>query len=154
MADLAAVRRQRYARWQPVFWRPAAGAQDKHRAYLSGLVAHGTVIALVSEHAGQLDGFLIATLVPAPPVYDPGGLTCLIDDFAVVPAANWPTAGAALLRAALAEAARRGAAQAVVVTGRRDHPKRRTLRSCGLDVTSEWWTMPLPPIPRQDPHRN
>lgn len=59
-------RRQRYARWQPVFWRPAADAQDKHRAYFSDLVARGEVIALVSEHVSQLDGFLIATLVPIP----------------------------------------------------------------------------------------
>ena len=29
-----------------------------------------------SEEAGQLTGFLVATLNPAPPVYDPGGLTC------------------------------------------------------------------------------
>jgi GNAT superfamily N-acetyltransferase len=144
MAALAAARRERYARWQPVFWRPAADAQDKHRAYFSGLVARGEVIALVSEHASQLAGFLIATLVPAPPVYDPGGPTCQIDDFVVVPAANWPAVGAMLLRAALAEAARRGAVQAVVVTGRRDQPKRRTLRSCGLDVASEWWVTPLP----------
>jgi GNAT superfamily N-acetyltransferase len=154
MAALAAMRRERYARWQPVLWRPAAGAQDKHRAYLSDLVVRSEVIALVSEHAGQLGGFLIATLVPAPPVYDPGGLTCLIDDFVVVPAANWPAAGAALLRAALANAARRGAVQTVVVTGRRDQPKRQTLRSCGLDVASEWWTTPLPPDPGKDPYRN
>jgi hypothetical protein len=144
MAALAAVRREQYARWQPVFWRPAAGALDKHRAYLASLVASKEVITLVSEHAGQVDGFLVATLVPAPPVYDPGGMSCDIDDFVVVPASNWPSVGAALLRAGLAEAARRGAVQAVVVTGRRDQSKRRTLRACGLEVASEWWLAPLP----------
>jgi len=41
--------------------------------------------------AGQLTGFLIATLNLAPPVYDPGGLTCDIDDFVVTPAPKWPT---------------------------------------------------------------
>ena len=90
MAALAAVRREQYARWQPVFWRPAAGALHKHRAYLASLVASKEVITLVSEHAGQVDGFLVATLVPAPPVYDPGGMSCDIDDFVVVPASNWP----------------------------------------------------------------
>ena len=30
-----------------------------------------------------MDGFVIVTVVPAPPVYDPGGRSSLIDDFAV-----------------------------------------------------------------------
>ncbi|HEY5987183.1 MAG TPA: hypothetical protein VIV12_12535 [Streptosporangiaceae bacterium] len=152
MTALATVRREQYARYQSLFWRPAADAQDKHRPYLASLVASSEIITLVSEEAGQLTGFLIATLTQAPPVYDPGGLTCLIDDFVVVPAGKWRTTGAGLLRAGLAEAARRGALQAVVVTGHRDQPKRRVLRSCGLEVASEWWVTPqaLPQGLRQD----
>ena len=63
--------------------RPAAAAPDKHHTYLGSLVASDEIITLVSEEAGQLSGFLIAALDPAPPVYDPGGLTCQIDDFVV-----------------------------------------------------------------------
>src|SRR5215472_4059885 len=139
MTGLAAVRREQYARYQPVFWRPAADAQVKHRAYLSGLVADSQVITLVSEEDGQLTGFVIASLVPAPPVYDPGGLTCHIDDFVVAAASKWPVTGPALLRTALDEAAQRGAVQAVVVTAHLDRPKRQALRSCGLEIASEWW---------------
>jgi hypothetical protein len=89
---------------------------------------------------GQLTGFLIAVLLPAPPVYDPdpGGLTCQIDDFTVSHEEKWATTGAALLRAGLAEAAQRGAVQAVVVTAHLDHAKRQALRSCGLEVALEW----------------
>lgn len=153
MTGLAAIRREQYARYQPVFWRPAADARDKHRAYLARLVADSQVVTLVSEEVaseeaaseedGQLTGMLIATLVPAPPVYNPGGLTCQIDDFVVVPAARWTVTGVALLRAGLAEAGRRGAVQAVVVTAQRDSAKREALRSCGLEVASEWWVTPL-----------
>jgi GNAT superfamily N-acetyltransferase len=155
MATLAALRREQYARYQPLYWRPAAGVQDKHRAYLASLVASDKVITLVSEEAGQLSGFLIATLTSAPPVYDPGGLTCQIDDFVVAPAAKWPTTGAELLRAGLAEAARRGAIQAVVVAGHLDQPKRQALSACGLEIASEWWVTPqaLPQVPRRDTHR-
>jgi GNAT superfamily N-acetyltransferase len=146
MTALAAVRREQYARYQPLFWRPAPAAPDKHRAYLGRLVASDEVITLVSEEAGEeageLTGFLIATLKPAPPVYDPGGLSCDIDDFVVTPAAGWPTTGARLLRAALAEAGQRGAVQAVVVTAHLDEPKRQALRACGLEVASEWWVTP------------
>jgi hypothetical protein len=55
---------------------------------------------------------------------------------------KWTATGPALLRAGLAEAARRGAVQAVVVTAHLDQAKRRALRSCGLDVASEWWVTP------------
>jgi hypothetical protein len=107
-------------------------------------VSSDGAICLVSEEAGQLTGFLIATLTPPPPVYDPGGLTCQIDDFAVVTAARWPTTGVRLLRAGLARAAQRGAVQAVVVTGHLDRAKRQALRTCGLEIASEWWVTPQP----------
>ena len=142
MAALAEIRREDYARYQPLFWRPAAGALDKHRAYLASLIRDDKVIALVSEESGQLTGFLIATLTGTPPVYDPGGATCQIDDFVVVPAARWPSTGNRLLRAALAEAGLRGAVQAVVVAGHLDRPKRQLLRACGLEPASEWWVTP------------
>jgi GNAT superfamily N-acetyltransferase len=142
MAALAGVRREQYARYQPLFWRQAAAASVRHGAYLGRLVASDKVISLVSEETGQLTGFLIATLNPAPPVYDPGGLTCDIDDFVVTPAGNWTTTGARLLRAALAEAEQRGAVQAVVVTAHLDEPKREALRACGLEIASEWWVTP------------
>jgi len=142
MATLAAIRREQYAQYQARFWRPATDALDNHRPYLAGLVASPEVIALVSEDAGELTGFVIATLTGAPPVYDPGGPTCQIDDFVVVSDARWPTTGVALLRAGLREAARHGAVQAVVVTAQLDQPKRQALRACGLEVAAEWWVTP------------
>jgi ribosomal protein S18 acetylase RimI-like enzyme len=150
MAALAEIRREQYARYQPVFWRPAAGALDKHRPYLASLVDNDKVITLVSEEAGQVTGFLIATLTGAPGVYDPGGPTCQIDDFVVEPGTRYQTTGALLLRAGLAEAGRRGAVQAVVVTGHLDQPKREMLRACGLELASEWWVTPRP-LPQTEP---
>jgi len=150
MADMAQIRREQYARYQPLFWRPADGALEKHRPYLARLVGDDTVITLVSEDAGQLTGFLIATLTGAPGVYDPGGATCQIDDFVVVPAGRWRETGARLLRAGLEEAGRRGAIQAVVVTAHLDEPKREMLRACGLQPASEWWVTPKA-LPRSEP---
>jgi ribosomal protein S18 acetylase RimI-like enzyme len=149
IAALAEMRREQYARYQPVFWRPAAGALDKHRPYLASLVDNDKVITLVSEEAGQVTGFLIATLTGAPGVYDPGGPTCQIDDFVVEPGTRYQTTGARLLRACLAEAGRRGGVQAVVVTGHLDQPKREMLRECGLELASEWWVTPKPLAPAQ-----
>jgi hypothetical protein len=127
MVRMAAVRRAEHARYQPVFWWQAANAEDKHRPFLAKLVASSDVVTLISEEAGQLTGFIILTLTAAPPVYNPGGLTGLIDDFGVEPG-RWPTTGARLLQAALDAAAERGTVQTVVVTAHLDEAKCRRSR--------------------------
>jgi GNAT superfamily N-acetyltransferase len=138
MTALASLRRSQYARYQPMFWRPAADAGQIQRPYLARLIEDQDVITLVSEESGAVTGFLIAQLAGAPPVYDPGGLTCDIDDFVVAPG-RWATTGVQLLRTAIEHAAERGAIQAVVVTAHLDQDKREALRLCGLSIASEWW---------------
>ena len=80
-----------------------------------------------------------AGLHGAPPVYDPGGLTCDIDDFVVEDPSLWSSVGRALLEGAISEARTRKAVQVVVVTGGHDLPKREMLGSMGLALASEWW---------------
>ena len=82
-------------RTQPGFWRKAADSREKQTPHFERIVGSERVIALVHEQAGTVDGFVIATLVEAPPVYDPGGLTCLIDDFVVADPQEWETSGSA-----------------------------------------------------------
>lgn len=144
IAKMASRRREQYAAYQPVFWRIAANAEEKHRPYLAKLVADPSVITLVGEESGTVTGFVIAMIVGAPGVYDPGGHTCQIDDFVVAPG-RWDSTGRKLLAAATAEAAERGAVQAVVVTAHLDEPKREALRASGLSIASEWWVTPLTP---------
>lgn len=143
MVDLSAARRRRYAEHQPTFWRPAADADARQREYFESLLARETVVARVCEREGQLDGFAIAALVGAPPVYDPGGLTCLIDDFAVRADDLWETAGQALLSTLMQDAKDRGAVQTVLVCGHLDEPKRKMFRALGHTIASEWWVCDL-----------
>jgi GNAT superfamily N-acetyltransferase len=138
IAAMASSRRIQYARYQPVFWAPAPNAEEMHKPYLAKLVGDEDVISLVAEESGTLTGFVIAMIVGAPAVYDPGGRTCQIDDF-VVAAGRWESTGTQLLRAALERAAERDAVQAVVVTAHLDADKREALRACGLSIASEWW---------------
>ncbi len=135
---MASSRRRQYSAYQPVFWAPAHNAAEVHKPYLSKLIGEKDVITLVSESSGTLTGFVIASISAAPPVYNPGGLTCQIDDFAVEPG-RWKTAGTQLLQAAIELATSRGAIQAVVVTGHLDLEKREALEACGLSIASEWW---------------
>jgi GNAT superfamily N-acetyltransferase len=82
---------------------------------------------------------VIASLVDAPPVYDPGGLTCVIDDFVVADAREWQSLGGALLSEANRQAQARGAVQTVVVCGHQDQPKRSMLADLGFSIASEWY---------------
>lgn len=143
MLRLAQNQRSQYATHQPIFWRPAADALERQRPYFAELIADEQVITIVAEDDRGLCGFAIATLVQAPPVYDPGGPTCLVDDFTVDDAERWPSVGVELLRAVRNAARQRGAAQVVVVCGYLDRAKRRTLEDCGLSIASEWWVSAL-----------
>jgi hypothetical protein len=140
IAALADARRVDYERAQPQFWKRADDAVDQHRPWLAHLLTSDEVISLTAvDAAGELTGFLFATLVAAPPVYAPGGPTGLIDDFAVAASDLWATTGVELLQAARAELLARGAAQVVVVCGAHDEPKRAALAATGLGVASEWF---------------
>lgn len=143
MVALSERKRAEAETHQPVFWRKAADSAVRQAAFFAALLKRPNVIALVAE-GSPLAGFVVATLAPAPPVYDPGGLTCLIDDFCVEPPSRWGEVGEALLRAVGARARERGAVQAVVVCGLHQSLKRELLSRLRLSVASEWYVGPLP----------
>jgi GNAT superfamily N-acetyltransferase len=143
LVELSEQKRIEYERYQPTFWRKAADSREKQTPFLAHQIRRENVIALVHDLGAEIDGFVIATLMPAPPVYDPGGLTCLIDDFAVAEGSAWQSIGAALLHEVRREAAARGAVQAVVVCGHRDVPKREMLAGSGFTIASEWYATEL-----------
>jgi hypothetical protein len=146
--DLAAIvglgeqKRMQYEQFQPTFWRRAADSAEKSLAFLQSQITRENVIALVHDQDGAVDGFVIAVVVPSPPVYAPGGPTLSIDDYHVT-GADWEGTGAALLAEAVRLGKEKGAAQAVVVCGHLDQPKRAMLAAAGLSIASEWWTKPI-----------
>ncbi len=139
MVALSERKRVGYARHQSVFWRAAADAAEKQAAYFDRLCERDDVVALVYEEDETIRGFIIGAIIAAPPIYDPGSLTCSVDDFAVGDVAEWQTTGRALLRAVRRAAAAKGAVQIVVVCGHHDEPLRVLLASCGCTIASEWW---------------
>lgn len=139
MVELSERKRVEYQTYQPRFWRKAADSREKQLPFFERLIESDRVIALVHEASGQIDGFVMASLVEAPPVYEPGGLTCLIDDFVVHDGSDWTTTGKALLSAAARAAHARGAVQMVVVCGHQDEPKRHMLRDEDYSIASEWY---------------
>ena len=141
MVRLSAAKRASYARVQPAFWRPAAAADERQRTHFEGQVARGDAISLIAEADGVVAGFLIGELRGAPPVYDPGGATCMVDDFCVE-GDRWDDVGAELLDGLKRSAAQRGGVQVVVVCGVHDRGKAALLRRLGLTAASTWYVGP------------
>jgi hypothetical protein len=139
MIALAEEKRVQYVAYQPRFHRPAPDAREQQTPFFGQLVADPDVITLVHERDGAVDGFVIAMLIPPPPVYEPGGPTCVIDDFHVAGGQDWAGAGRALLDEAVLDAKARGAVQAIVICGPRDERKRALLSGGGYDVVTEWF---------------
>lgn len=128
---------------QPHMWRKSADSRAAQTSHFEKLLTENTnVIALVHE-APAITGFVIASLVAAQPVYDPGGLTCLIDDFCVAQPNLWKTVGAALMQTVTNMARSHGAVQVVVICPHLDKAKRAMLRSHKLSIASEWFTREL-----------
>ena len=142
MTALADVKRAEYEAYAPTFWRRAEDAVQKQAAYFRAQLADKDTICLVSENEGRLDGFLIARIVTAPPVYDPGTLVCMVDDFAVATPDQWESIGKPLLHHVRSLAQSRGAGLAVVVCGHLDEAKREMLRASGFYIASEWYVSP------------
>jgi len=142
MLQLAAAKRQEYEGYAATFWRRAEDATEKQSGFFEFQLTRPNTMCLVSEEAGEIDGFLIAGIVPAPPVYDPGSLVCTIDDFTVEDPTLWVTTGKQLLAEARSLARAQGANLTVVVCGQLDEPKREMLQAEGLYVASEWFVSP------------
>ena len=143
MVALSHQKRAAYAAYQPHFWRMAEGADAAQTPYFYELLTRENLVVRVALAGETVVGFVMAAVIPAPAVYDPGGLTCMIDDFCVADPALWATVGRDLLAAATAAAKARGAVQAVVVCGHLDQPKRAALAAAGLTIASEWYTGPI-----------
>lgn len=143
MVAILETKRIEYEGYSPIFWRKASDSAAKQEVYFQRLLNRTEIIALVAEAGDALSGFVIGAITPAPPVYNPGGSVCIVDDFAVADPEDWESVGATLLAAVEREAKARGAVLSVVVCAQRDQAKREMLQHAGSTVASEWHVKPL-----------
>ena len=96
---------------------------------------------LVAERDGQVAGYGLAMPgLPAPPVYDPGGTTCLVDELET----RCPRLRAALLYALEAAARAAGDVQILMACDARDRAKHAVLDGRGYRWPVDWFSTPLP----------
>jgi GNAT superfamily N-acetyltransferase len=130
------------ARYQPLFWSEADDSRTHHLRYVAALVERRDILAFVHVTDGTIDGFVIGSLSPSPPVYA-AGLTCSVDDFCLADAQDWDGVGRQLLDEVRRQARQRGATQVVVACPHFHKEKQSMLRAAGLTIASEWYTAPL-----------
>ncbi|MCX6045571.1 MAG: hypothetical protein NT075_10700 [Chloroflexi bacterium] len=102
-------------------------------------IGRDNALVLVCEKAEVLLGYAIGRIVSAPPVYDPGGQTCLVSEFVVGDSTDWPAVGTALFEEIVRKALRLGGVQIVAVCDAADQPKQAMLQASGLTIASEWY---------------
>jgi hypothetical protein len=131
-ASIMEHRRQEYAVYSPVFWRPAKNVIDLHAQFLRGLICSTTTMALRTD-----DGFIICQC---------RGDEGFVDDFALQQPGSWMADGAALLLA-VAERLRAVDHPAVlrVATAHADQLKASMLESLSLRLVEQWWVRELQP---------
>lgn len=143
MVAISEVKRTEYESYAPIFWRKASDSSLKQEIYFQRQLTDTDTIALVAVEANILAGFAIGRITNAPPVYNPGGAVCVVDDFAVLNSEDWASVGGSLLKAVEREAKTRGAVLSVIVCAQRDQAKREMLQKSGATVASEWHIKPL-----------
>ena len=138
MVAISEAKRTEDERHSPILWRKASDSSAKQELHFQRLLKSSDTIAVVAVEANLLCGFAIGAITSAPPVYNPGGSLCVIDDFAVLNPEDWASVGGSLLKAVEREAKTRGAVLSVVVCAQRDQAKRELLQKSGANVASEW----------------
>ena len=141
MVLLSKLKRLAYEKAQPMFWAYAGeDGDEKQKAWFKELLNNSDYLILTAKDANQdLVGFVIGRLISAPEVYQPGGLTLMIDDFCVLDDKLWPDVGRDLIKEIKRHAQAKGAIQVIVVCGAHDHFKTQFLKDNQLSIVSHWY---------------
>lgn len=139
MVFLSYKKRREYEKIHPQFWRYAEGAEKGQNEWFKKLLTKDDSILLVAELEGKIIGFIIGSIMKSPDVYNPGGLTVLVDDFCIASPMLWKVIGSRLLLELKQLSKKKSVAQILVVCGRHDEPKRSFLKRFGLRTASEWY---------------
>lgn len=136
---LSDTKRQSYEKAHPQFWKRADNANKNQTKWFHTLLNQSDHILLVAEINSQIKGFVIGRLIPAPEVYNPGGLTLMIDDFCVAEPCLWQSIGSALLTEVKEQSKHKNVAQLLVVCGHHDESKKTFLKEMNLSIASNWY---------------
>jgi len=139
MVSMSYQKRRSYEKEQPQFWRHSGpNAEISQAKWFEELLNNKNYILLTAKQDAKITGFIIRQLILSPEVYNPGGLTLMIDDFCVDNEIDWQFSGKKLIDEIKKQAKEKGAVQVIVVCGEHDKSKSHFLKEVGLTVASNW----------------
>jgi hypothetical protein len=138
---MSKAKRLDYEKAQPKFWSYAGPKAEIEQAkWFAELIKRDDHIALTAtDNSKKIIGFIIGRLIPASEVYNPGGMTLMIDDFCVESEDLWETVGKKLIEVIKADLKAVEATQILIVCGSHDKAKKQLLKNMELSVASEWY---------------
>lgn len=141
MVAMSYQKRRDYEKAQPQFWKWAGvDAEALQAKWFAELITRDDhVILVATESHEKIMGFIIGRLMPAPAVYNPGGLTLMIDDYCIENERLWGSVGIKLINEIKIVAKAKKVVQILVVCGAHDKAKSQFLKNRGLVVASEWY---------------
>lgn len=140
LVALSYQKRRTYEKAQPKFWKYAGTqAESLQTAWFETLLSKPDYILLTATYEEKIVGFIIGELISSPEVYNPEGLTLLVDDFCIDNEFDWRLVGKLLIDEIKKQAKEKGAVQIVVVCGNHDQPKADFLNESGLSIVSNWY---------------
>ncbi len=134
MNMLSNQKRISYEKFQPQFWRSNGDAGEiAQRKWFKELIEDNSYICLIAKQNDEIIGFVIGKIISAPEVYNPGGLTLLIDDFCILNS-NWNLVGNTLLKEIKSISKQQGVTQLIAVSGSHDEDKKSFLNEFGFQL--------------------
>ena len=140
LVTLSYKKRRLYEKAQPQFWAYGGPqVEEIQRGWFEELLTKEDYVLLTACVYNTVKGFIIGHLCAAPEVYNPGGLTLIVDDFCVDQDTNWEEIGTQLIHDLKTRGKLKGAVQILVVCGIHDQAKANFLKSKQINPISQWY---------------
>jgi predicted N-acetyltransferase YhbS len=138
VVEILEEERGQLSKYEPRLWKQAPTSREMTGPFFESLLATGKHVFLVAEEEGDIIGFLLASPMPVPPIYD-APTTAIIDDFAVSDSTRWEEVGGLLVQETRKRLKERGVVQFIFIGPQRHTKKMDFLRAQGLSEHASWF---------------
>lgn len=143
VVEISSQKRRNYEEEVPHLWKQANNANILEEIFFRSLLSKNSYIFLVAERKKEIIGFVIGKKIYSMGIYDPGGITILINDFCIDEEEEWQHVGKKLLEAITDSSKNQGVASLLITSGHHDMSKNQLLNAFGLKPALEWYCTPL-----------
>lgn len=145
IAQLMATRYGYYQAVNPEIWSVSTNFVESYSNFIKKHHSSNSFGYAVVTPEDKMLGAVLGKLIDSPGVYNPG-LTCLIEDFAVVNDADWHIVAPKMLERIITDFSRTPIQQFVFISPVTYTSQQQFFHSIGIYNCSQWWTGKINPI--------